>query len=343
MAAWILAQLSDWRHIHQQGCLPSGYLMRMMATQMANTVATWQSLESAALHENIRLHTATPPAPLGSLTDSCSDLCWWQLREVNAFSSQNALCLSLNHWDPWVQHHSGSASIVCSRWLALVVCIFMLATNMNGILTAEEVPVVLRLPTVKPPSMFAGGRVPSFITSVVSNDCGQNLCTMQPLCICLCWGLSLLLTTAAVSGWLLLTSCHTIILEAGPCQQPDSYCRLLLRVSSYSTTTAMVFWAGPCWWPASYISASADHPPYYDCLQIFPLLWLDLTIPVTMQRFSSLRCIKTYLMTEQHLNNILLLHAHKMTDAVNLTEIAHLCPLMQNRLNFFGNFVLFCV
>jgi len=118
--------------------------------------------------------------------------------------------------------------------------------------------------------------------------------------------------------------------------------QLLLRVSSYSTTTAMVFWDGPCWWPASYVSASADHPPYYDSLQIFLLPWLDRTIPVTMQRFSSLCCFKTYLLTEQCLNNILLLHAHMM-DALNLTEIAHLCPLMQDRLNVFGNFVLFCV
>ena len=66
--------------------------------------------------------------------------------------------------------------------------------------------------------------------------------------------------------------------------------------------------------------------------EIVRLLRLYLTIPATTataeRSFSSLRRIKTYLrstMTEQRLNNILLLHAHKeMMDALNLTEIARL-------------------
>ena len=76
--------------------------------------------------------------------------------------------------------------------------------------------------------------------------------------------------------------------------------------------------------------------------EIVRLLRLYLTIPATTataeRSFSSLRRIKTYLrstMTEQRLNNILLLHAHKeMMDALNLTEIARLCPAMHEGLNF---------
>ena len=82
--------------------------------------------------------------------------------------------------------------------------------------------------------------------------------------------------------------------------------------------------------------------------EIVRLLRLYLTIPVTTataeRSFSSLRRIKTYLrstMTEQRLNNILLLHAHKeMTDALNLTEIARLfVSCNARRVEFFGNFV----
>jgi len=82
--------------------------------------------------------------------------------------------------------------------------------------------------------------------------------------------------------------------------------------------------------------------------KIVRLLRLYLTILVTTataeRSFSSLRRIKTYFrstMTEQHLNNILLLHAHKeMTDALNLTEIARLFVSSNaQRVEFFGNFV----
>jgi len=82
--------------------------------------------------------------------------------------------------------------------------------------------------------------------------------------------------------------------------------------------------------------------------EIVRLLRLYLTIPVTTataeRSFSSLRRIKTYLrstMTEQRLNNILLLHAHKeMMDALNLTEIARLfVSCNARRVEFFGNFV----
>ena len=50
-------------------------------------------------------------------------------------------------------------------------------------------------------------------------------------------------------------------------------------------------------------------------------------------------------MTEQRLNNILLLHAHKeMMDALNLTEIARLfVSCNARRVEFFGNFVWLCV
>ena len=82
--------------------------------------------------------------------------------------------------------------------------------------------------------------------------------------------------------------------------------------------------------------------------EIDKLLRLYLTIPVTTataeRSFSSLRRIKTYLrstMTEQRLNNILLLHTHKqMTDALDLTEIAHsFVSSNERRTEFFGNFV----
>ena len=82
--------------------------------------------------------------------------------------------------------------------------------------------------------------------------------------------------------------------------------------------------------------------------EIDKLLRLYLTIPVTTataeRSFSSLRRIKTYLrstMTEQRLNNILLLHTHKeMTDALDLTEIARsFVSSNERRTEFFGNFV----
>lgn len=78
------------------------------------------------------------------------------------------------------------------------------------------------------------------------------------------------------------------------------------------------------------------------------LLRLYLTIPVTTctaeRSFSALRRIKTYLrstMTEERLNNILLLYAHKdETDHLDLTEIAHLFVSSNTRREeFFGKFV----
>ena len=81
--------------------------------------------------------------------------------------------------------------------------------------------------------------------------------------------------------------------------------------------------------------------------EIDKILQLYLTIPVTTctaeRSFSSLRRIKTYLrstMSEERLNNILLLHVHKEeTDTLDLTEIARLFVSANTRReDFFGKF-----
>lgn len=78
--------------------------------------------------------------------------------------------------------------------------------------------------------------------------------------------------------------------------------------------------------------------------EIDKILWLYLTISVitcTAERsFSSLRHIKTYLrstMSEENLNNVLLLHVHKEeTDTLNVTEIARLFVSANTRREDFG-------
>ena len=78
------------------------------------------------------------------------------------------------------------------------------------------------------------------------------------------------------------------------------------------------------------------------------LLRIYFTIPVTTCTaecsFSCLRRIKTYLrysMTEERLNNVILLHVHKEeTDHLNLKEIAsEFVTANDRRLSYFGNFV----
>ena len=82
--------------------------------------------------------------------------------------------------------------------------------------------------------------------------------------------------------------------------------------------------------------------------EIDKLLRLYLTIPVTTstaeRSFSSLRRVKTYLrstMTEERLNNILLLHTHREeTDTLDLVEVARVfASANERRSKFFGNFV----
>ena len=81
--------------------------------------------------------------------------------------------------------------------------------------------------------------------------------------------------------------------------------------------------------------------------EIDKILRLYLTIPVTTctaeRSFSSLRRVKNYLrstMSEERLNNIMLLHVHKEeTDTLDLTEIARLFVSANTRRNdFFGKF-----
>ena len=64
--------------------------------------------------------------------------------------------------------------------------------------------------------------------------------------------------------------------------------------------------------------------------EIDKLLRLYLTIPVTTcttERFLSLRSMKNYLqstMSEERFNNVMLLHVHEDTDALDIQEIASL-------------------
>ena len=79
--------------------------------------------------------------------------------------------------------------------------------------------------------------------------------------------------------------------------------------------------------------------------EVEKLLKIYLTIPVTMataeRSFPGLRRIKTYLrstMTQQTLNNVMLLHTHKdVTDKLELISIARqFISANQKRLKFFG-------
>ena len=83
--------------------------------------------------------------------------------------------------------------------------------------------------------------------------------------------------------------------------------------------------------------------------EVHKLLRLFLTIPLTSstaeRTFSVLRCLLTYLrstMTEQRLNNCLLLHTHKdLTDNIDLLTIAKefiAVGVTNERRNYFGVF-----
>lgn len=82
--------------------------------------------------------------------------------------------------------------------------------------------------------------------------------------------------------------------------------------------------------------------------EVDKLLRLYLTIPVTTstgeRSFLSLRRVKTYLrstVTEERLNNIMLLHTHKEeTDTLDLVEVARVfASANERRSKFFRNFV----
>ena len=81
--------------------------------------------------------------------------------------------------------------------------------------------------------------------------------------------------------------------------------------------------------------------------EVAKLLRIYLTIPVTTataeRSFSVLRCLKTWLrntMTQERMNNLLLLHVHKtITDALDLREIVEkFATVNEQRQNFFGSF-----
>lgn len=81
--------------------------------------------------------------------------------------------------------------------------------------------------------------------------------------------------------------------------------------------------------------------------EVHKLLQLYLTVPITTAKseraFSTLRRLLTYLrstMTEQRLNNCMLLHVHKsLTYDLNLTEIAkELISAKEDRQRYFGHF-----
>ena len=89
--------------------------------------------------------------------------------------------------------------------------------------------------------------------------------------------------------------------------------------------------------------------PYRSMLsEVHKLLQLYLTVPITSstseRAFSTLRRLLTYLratMTEQTLNNCMLLHVHKdLTDDLHLFEIAKdFIVAKEERSRHFGNFV----
>ena len=81
--------------------------------------------------------------------------------------------------------------------------------------------------------------------------------------------------------------------------------------------------------------------------EVHKLLRLYLTIPITSstseRAFSTLRRLLTYLrstMTEQRLNNCMLLHIHKdLTDTIDLCQIAKdFVVAKEERKRYFGNF-----
>lgn len=84
--------------------------------------------------------------------------------------------------------------------------------------------------------------------------------------------------------------------------------------------------------------------------QLMKLIKIYLTVPVTTataeRSFSTLRRIKSYLrstMSQNRLNNILLLHAHKdLTDELDIKQIAiDFIRKNNRRLQFFGQFAMF--
>jgi len=89
--------------------------------------------------------------------------------------------------------------------------------------------------------------------------------------------------------------------------------------------------------------------PYRSMLsEVHKLLQLYLTVPITSstseRAFSTLRRLLTYLkatMTEQRLNNCMLLHIHKdLTDNLDVCEIAkEFIMAKEERSRYFGNFV----
>ena len=81
--------------------------------------------------------------------------------------------------------------------------------------------------------------------------------------------------------------------------------------------------------------------------EVSHLLRLYLTIPVTTataeRSFSTLRRIKTYLrstMTQQRLNNVMLLHVHKdLCDDIDILKIGQsFVSANSRRQSYFGNF-----
>ena len=74
-----------------------------------------------------------------------------------------------------------------------------------------------------------------------------------------------------------------------------------------------------------------------------PLLVMPATDACSERSFSTLRRLKTHLrttMTQQRLNDLLLLHIHKSeTDSMDLTEVANeFVPVKEPRLRMFENF-----
>ena len=96
------------------------------------------------------------------------------------------------------------------------------------------------------------------------------------------------------------------------------------------------------------ICEAMKSPPYRIMLsEVHRLLRFYLTVPITSsmseRAFSTLRRLLTYLrssMTEQRLNNCMLLHIHKdLTDDLDLHEIAkEFISSNDERHRYFGNF-----
>ena len=96
------------------------------------------------------------------------------------------------------------------------------------------------------------------------------------------------------------------------------------------------------------ICEAIKSPPYQNMLsEVHKLLRLYLTVPITSstseRAFSTLRRLLTYLrstMTEQRLNNCMLLHIHKgLTDNLDIHDIARdLISFNEERHRYFGPF-----